>query len=49
MSDLLKEIISYIGVEFLLENNVEVVNQENNIMEPIEKKVFPDFDHITVI
>ena len=48
MSDLLKEMLGHVGAEFLLENNQETFNQEP-IIESTEKKVFPDFDHITVI
>lgn len=49
MSDLLKEVMDLVGVEFLLENNSEVYNLENSTMVPFEKRIFPDFDHITVI
>jgi len=49
MSDLLKEMISFIGVEFLSGNCRETIEQEKYTVDPSEKQIFPDFDHVTVI
>lgn len=50
MSDLLKEMIDLIGVEFLVSGHKENQIQDSIInMDFCEQKVFPDFDHVTVI
>ena len=49
MSDLLKEMISFIGVEYLSGNCKEIIEQEKFIIESSETQLFPDFDHVTVV
>lgn len=49
MSNLLKEIMEFVGVEFLSGDNKEEFEQINPIIESVEAMVFPDFDHVTVI
>jgi hypothetical protein len=49
MSDLLKEMISCIGVEYLSVNGVKLIEQEKYLIDPSEEQIFPDFDHVTVI
>ena len=47
MSDIMKELVDFVGIEFLLEDlydkfEIEKYNIDSN-------KIYPDFDHITVI
>lgn len=49
MSDLLKEMIYLVGIEFLSSSINRENDQEIPKLEACEKKLFPDFDHITVI
>lgn len=52
MSDLLKEMIDFVGKEYFLKNgkkNNEVVRVREEIKVIHQHKLFPDFDHITMI
>ena len=49
MSDLLNKMICLVGVEFLSDDFKEENMQEKPGLDLFERKIFPDFDHITVI
>lgn len=49
MSDLLNEMISIIGIEYFSGNYIEYNEDEKQIDGEERNKIFPDFDHVTVI
>lgn len=49
MSELLKEMMHYVGYEFLDKDLKREAEKEQTLMDSLKNKIFPDFDHVTDI